>query len=443
MSKKEYTKAERKAWGEKMAEARAAKAKSKAKSETNKAIRRLEYGTGKISSYRPVYSFVPKGKAPKSEGFNDKLMRLGNGIASNMIGSIPGLSSIMGSGDYKVGKNTLLVDGVPQFSSKAGGRYTRVRHREYIADITTSATPGSFKIDKFAINPALASTLPWFAALASNYEEYKIKGMIFEFKSMSADALNSTNTALGSVIMATQYNVLSNDFTSKQQMENYEFAGSTKPSCSLIHPIECEPKETVLPELFTRSQGTTITGADLRLYDFGNFYIATTGMQGTSVNIGELWCSYDIVLYKPKIGVPSIQADHYILNTGVAVNNYFGTPLPAATSSSNMGTTITNNTITIPKNFTGTVFISWIITGTATALSTITVTYSGGATAQNGFTGATVPVIYGSGLSVLNEYIMNITVKCVQGGMITFANGTLPTSPTSGDLYIIGTTLTN
>lgn len=59
-----------------------------------------------------------------------------------------------------------------------------------------------------------------------------IEGMYLEYRTMSADALNSTNTALGQVIMSAQYNAGNPDFTNKQEMENYEGGVSVKPSQS-------------------------------------------------------------------------------------------------------------------------------------------------------------------------------------------------------------------
>lgn len=121
--------------------------------------------------------------------------------------------------------------------------------------------------------------------------------MVFEFRSMSADALNSTNTALGSVVMCTDYDSADVPFSSKQQMENTEFGVSCKPSSNMIHAIECAPKVTTATELYVRARNIP-AGTDIRLYDWGKFYIATSGFQGTNVNCGELWVSYDITLIK-------------------------------------------------------------------------------------------------------------------------------------------------
>jgi hypothetical protein len=40
-------------------------------------------------------------------------------------------------------------------------------------------------------------------------------GLVFEYKSMSADALNSVNTALGQVIMSVQYDAANLPFVNK------------------------------------------------------------------------------------------------------------------------------------------------------------------------------------------------------------------------------------
>ena len=70
---------------------------------------------------------------------------------------------------------------------------------------------------------------------------------------MSADALNSVNTALGQVIMATDYNAANPPFAQKSEMENYEYGQSAKPSESAIHPIECARLQTTISELYTRA----------------------------------------------------------------------------------------------------------------------------------------------------------------------------------------------
>jgi hypothetical protein len=146
---------------------------------------------------------------------------------------------------------------------------TKVCHREFVGLVTT---PGAaFTISQFPINPK-SPLFPWLSEIALSFEQFIVRGMVVEFKTTSATAIASTNTALGSVILATQYNVLAPAFSTQQQMEAYEFCTSTAPSISMIHPIECAPGLTSVPELYIDSS----TG-DPRLENLGTVFLATVG----------------------------------------------------------------------------------------------------------------------------------------------------------------------
>lgn len=272
-----------------------------------------------------------KGHGGYAEDIGSKLGGWLGGKAGNF------LSSLFGFGEYKVNRNSLMTKGGPTapndppiVSNTTGG--TRIQHREYIQDITGST---SFNILTFPVQPGIATTFPWLSSVAGAFEEYILHGILFEFKSTSADALNSTNTALGTVIMATEYNPLHGAFTSKRDMENYVYSTSSPPSVSALHPIECARDVTVLSELFVRN--VPMTGADLRFSDLGLFQIATVGMQAAAV-IGELWVTYDIELLKPKLpdAYTSVGPAHYAYSVATGtptpqngvpiVTNLFGTP---------------------------------------------------------------------------------------------------------------------
>jgi len=201
--------------------------------------------------------------------------------------------SVTGFGDYKVKSNTLLSGASPAVF-RGGDRSTVVRHREYVQDITGST---AFSSTSFAVNPGNPTLFPWLAAIAQSYEQYKIHGLIFEYKSTSTDSINSVITALGTVIMATDYNVLNPNFTTKIAMENFEFATSSKPSETMLHPLECDPSQTPTNEYFIAPAGS---GGDMRFVNMANFQLATVGMQAVGV-IGELWCSFEIELIKPRL----------------------------------------------------------------------------------------------------------------------------------------------
>jgi len=199
-------------------------------------------------------------------------------------------SQIRGKGDYVV-SNSLVGATVPSFGASA----VTIRQREFLGFVEAST---SFSISKYALNPGQSATFPWVSGMAGLYEEYRFGGLIFEFKTTSATAIGSTNTALGSVIMATDYDPANPPFADSRAMKVTLFANSAVPCVSSMHAIECS-RSSGQNVSYVRT-GPPLEGTDIRLYDWGNFYIATEGMQ-EACTIGELWVSYDIHFSKPVL----------------------------------------------------------------------------------------------------------------------------------------------
>jgi hypothetical protein len=190
--------------------------------------------------------------------------------------------------------------------NRQGRTYCVLSHQEMIGDVITSGTAGAFDNQGiWLLNPGNADTFPWLSQIAQAFEEFKFLHLCFHFRSTSSDALSSANTALGVVIGATDYNILHTPFFSKQQMDNFEGAMSGKSSLSWSYPVDCRRHANVLEKYFISSsrQSPPATSPDPRLYYPGGFQIATSGFQGTNVNIGELWVSYRVVLTKPAMSV--------------------------------------------------------------------------------------------------------------------------------------------
>ena len=341
----------------------------------------------------------------KTTGIRRKLKGHG-GYAEDIGTSIGGwlgkkagslFKSITGLGTYAVTKNSLMANpnDPPILSNTKGG--TRIQHREYITDITGST---NFTLTPYAINPGVSTTFPWLAGCALNFEEYILHGLVFEFKSTSATALNSTNTALGTVIMATTYNVVNPNFTAKRDMENYVYSTSCSPDVSALHPVECARDINVLSELFVRNT-TPTSGADLRFSDIGKFQIATVGMQAAA-NIGELWVTYDIELIKPKLpsAYTSIGPSHYVYdsatgvpNAGVAptASNLFGTLGSKVVLFGTGNTAVTLDTNTITFLAPGRYLFSLFFVGAAAAVQSGSATTSSTVTANNFFINGGAP----------------------------------------------------
>jgi len=209
------------------------------------------------------------------------------------------IKDITGFGAYTLRKNT-IAGVVPSMgnSPRVEGGLT-VSHREFLGNVVTSASAGEFSIYSLTINPGNPQTWEWLAQMACNYEQWIPEGIGFIFKSTSSDALNSTNTALGSVIMATQYDLLSKPFTNKADMLSYEYTSSGLPSDTFIHFVECDPLQIPISVLDVTSPSAS--AGDPRFKNLGIFSIATDGFQGTNVVIGELWVTYQVTLLKPKL----------------------------------------------------------------------------------------------------------------------------------------------
>lgn len=219
-----------------------------------------------------------------------------------VIGS--GLSAITGYGDYEVSMNSLnkvstSVDMVPAFVRS--DHSVRVTHREFVRDLVVPEDPSGFNNVVQPINPSNRLLFPWLAQMATQYQQYRIHGMIVEFKSMSSDY--AASGPLGTVCIATNYNVLDKPYASKIALENSEFAVSCKPSMSLVHALECDPKVTGRDILYVRDLvAQSSNTSDSRLYDAGLLQIATAGLPGTpGSTMGEIWISYDIEFYKPVL----------------------------------------------------------------------------------------------------------------------------------------------
>lgn len=200
-----------------------------------------------------------------------------------------------------------------------------ILHKEYIQDI---AQTNGFFSNPFVCNPGLAQTFPWLSQIASAYEEYRIRGCVFTFKSTTTPYNQAQSSlGLGTVMMAAQYNVNNPLFTNKRDLENYIGSQSASPLQSQQYVLQ---PTGPLKTLYTRTGRPNDPNYDPRMYDFARFEIATTGMTPSSVipgnpipneNIGELWVTYEIDLIKPRFRNQSGPMDHYMLSQTATTGN--------------------------------------------------------------------------------------------------------------------------
>lgn len=212
------------------------------------------------------------------------------------------LSKLIGSGDYQT--NTSMNElihppGGPASLSFGEDAHTiRIRRREFLADVLAPSVPGTFKNYVYAINAGNRSTFPFLSQLAANYEEYCFDGLVFEFISSASPYVS--NTALGTVIAAMQYNAAAPTFENKYTMENSAFAVSTRIDKNLMYGVECAKGSNAQNCYYVRSGASPLP---LTTTDLGNFELAVAPSVSVpaSTVLGELWVTYDVVMKRPVL----------------------------------------------------------------------------------------------------------------------------------------------
>lgn len=371
-----------------------------------------------------------KSKSSKSSKNNSALGTLGRDIgqyAGNFV------SKIFGLGAYDMKQNSiwdkLSAGQVPAMHST--DESIVFRHREYITDIVSSTSP--FQATNYDINPGLVTSFPFLSQLAASFQQYRFRGLVYEFKSSSADALSATSTNLGYVALAAQYRSDAPTFTDKIAMMNEMWSVDVKPAENVLLPIECDPNENVLPFNYVRT-GPLSPNQDKKFYDVARLCVAT-GSTPNANTIGELWVTYEIEFKKPSATITTTGAN-ILAYTAISGNSSGGSPLGNSLSVkyNNMGASISGNTITLPGSSlpSGAVFegeFSWHGT-TLVAVSYPALTYTN-ANQLTWLDGAVAGTAPNSGETAGNVcYRVRFTV-IDSNQPVTIAFGTAGTLPTT------------
>ncbi len=410
-----------------MTKAKQQKQKQPAKKTKVPQVNNPRYSVGS----RPNYTVAT---APRPPRFVKAMSDAGYAVG-HKIGSV--LGGVFGMGAYKLRQNSVM-DSISQqvpFMHSASESVV-FRHREYIADVSSST---SFSVVTYAVNPGLAATFPYLSAIAQNFQEYEFRGLVFEFKSLSADALNSTNTALGSIALAVQYRADASAFIDKQQLLNEMWAVDGKPSIDILLPVECAPVENPLKMQYVRGAAVP-SGQDTKLYDLAKLSVASYGSQAVAV-VGELWATYEVVLRKPQLSsglnIYGLSAHYYSVDKLSDGNPFIG----ASVRSDSIGLTVTATTIAFPVGTQGLYLIaaSWDGTGTAVSvvLPTLGITPSSSSIAPvpmaDGTFKLTAPQPSTSNKALTLVYFARITDPTVVT-TLTFSGGTF--CDVTGDAYM-------
>ncbi len=249
------------------------------------------------------------------------------------------------------------------FVSRAMNGDIRVSHREYIQDIAGSV---AFSNNQLPVNPGLPSTFPWLSKLASQYESYSFESLSFEFET------TSPTTATGTVLMAVDYDASDAAPANKTQLMSYRNCVRSPPWSNCCNSSLSEDLHKLKSHYFRG--GSLSANQDVKMYDVGNFNIATQGQANTN-SIGELYVSYTVLLMTPQLDpTAGVISGKF---TGTVNSAPFATVtgnLPATVVSSGTTTSVSTWTFTQPWQgllsvyFAGTALTGSVPSGTATSV---------------------------------------------------------------------------
>jgi hypothetical protein len=230
---------------------------------------------------------------------------MGDRLASRM-------SKLIGSGDYQVYNdveyNSLFKGRAPPGDSFefAGATNAMVfKNREFIGEMVAGPN-NSFTTASFPVNPALTAFAPMLASIASNFEIYHIRGLVFEFVSSTSPYFAAGS--MGEVMLALQYDANDPVYSTINQMKNSDYCVAAAPYKSVVYGAEC--KHQPYNGLYTRT-GAVTASQPINFTDFGTFVF---GVQNTTITpgtvLGSLFVSYDVELVRPRLYLTPVGYGH-------------------------------------------------------------------------------------------------------------------------------------
>ena len=172
----------------------------------------------------------------------------------------------------------------------------RLRHSEFLDSVEV---PGGVESRKtYRLNPGLATTFPWLARIARNYETYTVHRIAFRY------VPRCSATQAGYIVMAPDWDP-SDDNSGASRRSLLAFEGAT--TCALWTPVSAVFSGKMLHRKdshYVRT-ATPRLGEDIKLYDVGQLEVLIKADGVSEVIAGDIFIDYDITLTTPQI-MPTI-----------------------------------------------------------------------------------------------------------------------------------------
>jgi hypothetical protein len=393
-------------------------------------------------------------RVTKVTGKGGYLSDLGSRVGSFAGGKLGGMAdSVFGLGAYGVRHNSLLADdslqtspsGPPRVINTAKGEATVFHHREFVGDIVSGAyTPGTtstaFNLQRYQLNPGNSDLFPWLSTQAQGFQEYEVHGMLMQLITETADF--SANFAIGNMMMSADYNPIATSPVSKVELLEMEYSASVKTSSDLIMPIECDRANNAQNHLWIALNNDYL-GTDARSFDLAAVFVATQGQPAEQTKLAELWNTYEVWFYKPKL------PDTFITGGGAHIqlaNCTSGVPFGVAPaimpgSGESFSIVTTADQIVFPEgNNRWFVLFHWIGAGVGLVSAFTPTVVNGDITSNPMFATAAgndlaANIVFGTGpafSSLMQSYVLSTSGSCT----LTLGGGALPAGVVFGDVHI-------
>jgi len=319
---------------------------------------------------------------------------LGKGLGAKAGAWIGGkmhefLSRIFGSGDYEVAApgiesiNTNALVASSSMPVMAGGNssYSDFEFHEFLFAIPGRTTFGGTMVP---IDISSALTFPWASRIARNFQQWELMGMVFIYKTNSADTVVAPTQGIGRVLMTVVYDTSLPMPTNESEMLNSYMSSSCKLSSNLAMGVECAVGQTQFPILKVLVPGQQ--ASDLQTYRRGHAFIATTGAVNDYDEAGQLFVTYKVRLYKQRLegdGGLMMMMDMKGLDLAAPLTPVDDTPEVEQPRINSLGLVVdsTRTQLVFPLNSStvGCFYLLFHISGTTTSnISYVTVNPSGG-----------------------------------------------------------------
>jgi len=281
----------------------------------------------------------------------------------------------------------------------ANGNRTVV-FEEYVQDIITSATTLAFTAASFPLQPGLSTLFAWLAEQAINYQEYRFKRVCFRFET------DQTTGIAGKVMYAFSPDAADPTPVNKQEMLEYGIKGKSAVWQEFTMPVPVE--EALGTRRYIRS-GTLAANLDIKTYDLGVLFVATSGVVAASANIGELYIQYEVELITPVVqSLAAAQARGLLINGAVSQSEtvLYGTA-PTTVGGLAVVPSTTNATLTFNRVGNYLVVMNHVGTGLFTVFTPTFTVVGCVATAIVGLSNAAANV----GTSAIHEFTVVVSTR--------------------------------